>query len=412
MKILVLAPQPFYQERGTPIAVKLLLEVLAERYTAAKQPNGNTTTSDPRTSDPRTSEIHILTYHEGTDISLPGVTQHRIKFRRWIQNIRPGISLKKLIADWFFFWKSLHLVWKNRHAQFQLIHAIEESVFIAWVIKQTFRIPYVYDMDSSLSDQLTDRWRPLKAVLPVLEYVESIAIRGSLIVIPVCNALADSALAKGAKRVSLLTDIAVIDENSTKQPLELHEELAITSKSELVIYVGNLQPYQGVELLVDSFLEIASEHPSTYLVIIGGTKEDCLKLSKRIPSTEEGARIKLVGHRPFDLIGSYLAHADVLASPRLEGNNTPMKIYNYLASGKAILATNITSHTQVLTKEVAFLCEPTLTGMAEALNELLKNKDIQVRLGKQGAALARNKYTKETFRLTVLDIYASIESSL
>ena len=56
MNILLLAPQPFYQERGTPIAVRMLVETLCQA--------GN--------------QVDLLTYHEGEDISLPGLKIYRI----------------------------------------------------------------------------------------------------------------------------------------------------------------------------------------------------------------------------------------------------------------------------------------------------------------------------------------------
>ena len=56
MKILLLAPEPFFQERGTPIAIKLLAETLCEQN----------------------YEVDLLTYHEGTDISIKGLRILRI----------------------------------------------------------------------------------------------------------------------------------------------------------------------------------------------------------------------------------------------------------------------------------------------------------------------------------------------
>jgi len=394
MKILILAPQPFYQERGTPIAVRLLLEVLAENYS---EHNG-------------IPNIHLITYNEGTDIHINGVQHSRIKALSFLRGIKPGISLKKLIADFFFLGKTLKVVWQARQNQFSLVHAIEESVFIAWFIRLVFGIPYVYDMDSSLSKQMTERWSAFKFFLPILEFMESIAIKGSLAVIPVCDALSDDARSKGAKNVHLLTDVAVINDSTEFSCLDLKKELAIPEDGEIVLYVGNLQPYQGVELLVDSFLKVASAHPNTYLVVIGGSNDDCKNLTKRIPHNEIGSRIKLAGTRPFESVGSYLAHAHVVASPRIEGNNTPMKIYNYLASGRAILATKILSHTQVLNEEVAFLCEPTIDEMAKGLSHLLSNKEVRSRIGAQGSMLARTKYTRDTFSNTVIKIYQELET--
>ena len=74
MRILLLAPHPFFQQRGTPIAERVLLEVLAR--------SGH--------------EIDVLTYPEGEDPGIPSCRILRIPAPPGIRNIRPGFSVKKL----------------------------------------------------------------------------------------------------------------------------------------------------------------------------------------------------------------------------------------------------------------------------------------------------------------------------
>jgi len=57
----------------------------------------------------------------------------------------------------------------------------------------------------------------------------------------------------------------------------------------------------------------------------------------------------------------------VLVSPRIEGTNTPLKIYEQLASGKPLVATRIWSHTQVLTDDVCILVEPQPQALAAGI---------------------------------------------
>ena len=71
MKLLFLAPQPFFIERGTPIAVKLALEVLSKRNDL---------------------DIDLLTYHEGADIDIAGVRHLRAGIPQFIRNIGAGLS--------------------------------------------------------------------------------------------------------------------------------------------------------------------------------------------------------------------------------------------------------------------------------------------------------------------------------
>ena len=65
--------------------------------------------------------------------------------------------------------------------------------------------------------------------------------------------------------------------------------------------------------------------------------------------------------------GELTGRADVLVSPRIEGTNTPLKIYEQLASGKPLVATRIWSHTQVLTDEVCILVDPEPEAMATGI---------------------------------------------
>ena len=74
MRILLLAPHPFFQLRGTPIAERALLQVLtAEGH-----------------------EVDVLTFPEGEDLDLPNCRIHRVPAPAWARGVRPGFSLKKL----------------------------------------------------------------------------------------------------------------------------------------------------------------------------------------------------------------------------------------------------------------------------------------------------------------------------
>ncbi len=131
VKILVLAPHPFYQARGTPIAVRTVLEFLSGR--------GDT--------------VDVLTYPEGTDVDIPNCTVHRVPRLPGLRNIRAGFSAKKLVCDGLMVVACTRLVRRNRY---DLIHAVEESVFIANAMRAISDMPYVYDMDSSLAEQLVE----------------------------------------------------------------------------------------------------------------------------------------------------------------------------------------------------------------------------------------------------------------
>ena len=181
MKILLLAPQPFFIERGTPIAVKCLVEILSRRDW----------------------DVDLLAFHEGAGLHYPRINIVRTPDLKWIRNIPPGLSLKKLVCDIFFFFKAVGLVRRNRY---NYIHAVEESVFMAILLKMLFRIPFVYDMDSSMSEQIADSHKALRFLLPAMRWLESIALRRATVVLPVCDALDEIARKGGAVKTVILRD--------------------------------------------------------------------------------------------------------------------------------------------------------------------------------------------------------------
>lgn len=379
--ILVIAPQPFFQNRGTPIAVKLLVEELAALG----------------------YEVHLLVFHEGEDITLPGVRLHRIPRLKGIKNIPPSISWKKIVCDGVLFFTALSLIRKYRY---DLVHAVEESAFIALVLKKIFGIPYVYDMDSSLAIQIVDKLSFLKPVRPVLEFFEKGAVRGSCGVVAVCKALEEIAHSYDPEKdIVRLEDISLLDDSAHCEE-QLRAKYDITGP--IMLYVGNLEGYQGIDLLLESFQLVHKQGVVGNVVIIGGTEPTIAAYKQLAEELGIGANTYFCGPRPVELLGHYLAQADILLSPRIQGNNTPMKLYSYLDSAKVVLATNLPTHTQVLTDEFSSLVEPDKKSMAAAMVELLENPELCNSLGMRGKEVARQKYSLEAYRKKLSTFYKSL----
>ena len=87
MKILMLAPQPFLQERGSPIAVDRLLGLFSEHEI----------------------ETRVITYHEGEAVRYPGITVDRIPAPPGVHQVPPGLSWKKIVCDLFLLVKTLRV---------------------------------------------------------------------------------------------------------------------------------------------------------------------------------------------------------------------------------------------------------------------------------------------------------------
>jgi len=388
MRVLILAPQPFYQNRGTPIAVRLLAEVLGKN----------------------SIEVHLLVFHEGEDVDMENVTVHRIPAFPGISAIGPGFSLKKLFCDLLLWTSSLKL---QRRMQFDLVHAVEESVFIARLNKVWFRVPYVYDMDSCLSDQLLTGRTWLKPLRRLFEWFEKGAVRGSAGIVAVCAALEGKVRELDPdKELVRLEDISLLGEwaepNGNNE--SLRDSLGATGK--ILLYVGNLEYYQGIDLLLEGFARLAGSRQDCTLVIVGGSPESIARYTRKTVGLAIADRVFFTGPRPLEKLEGYLHQADVLVSPRMQGENTPMKIYSYLDSGRPVVATRITSHTQVMDEEIAVLVDPDPASLARGLGSLLDDAKLGASLAARARERVASEFSRPVFERKLLDFYGNIRAGL
>jgi glycosyltransferase involved in cell wall biosynthesis len=382
MKILLLAPHPFFTNRGTPIAVRAVLAALSDQG----------------------HDIDVLSFHEGSDIDIPRVTHHRAPRPLFVRRVPIGPSWQKALCDLCLFFSALRLL---RNHNYHLIHAVEESAFFARIFRRLFKIPYVFDMDSLMSQQILEKSRWLYPASALFQFLERGAIRHSAGVLAVCPALVDEALRHHpARNVALLPDIPF----TGTQPGHLPDSL--TSAPPIrIMYVGNLETYQGIDLLLNAFSLIAASCPQATLLIVGGSSEHIAQYQSRCHALCSTNRIRFVGQVPIDQLGSVLAYADILVSPRIKGQNTPMKIYSYLQSGKPVLATRLPTHTQVLDHHVALLTDPTPAAFSQGLRQLITSPDLRANLGHAGQNYVQREFSEATFRRRLHNFYTSLPTA-
>ena len=164
-----------------------------------------------------------------------------------------------------------------------------------------------------------------------------------------------------------------------------------------VLYAGTLEAYQGLEILIKAFPFVHQENPEAILLIVGGTKDqvDHYRSLSRECGIEK--HVLFTGRVPKSVVQWYSRTASVLVSPRSAGTNTPLKIYEYLSSGKPIVATNIFSHTQVLNPDIAFLVSPDPEGLARGIVEALKPDGKRSRVVLNAGRFYEENYSREVY---------------
>ena len=138
--------------------------------------------------------------------------------------------------------------------------------------------------------------------------------------------------------------------------------------------------------------------PDARLVLAGGKPDQVDRARDRARAAGIEAVTIFAGERPAEEIPAYLLAADVLVSPRSRGTNTPLKIYQYLRSGKPIVATRLLTHTQVLERRHGGADgRHVRASLPRAFWRRLTDRARAAAIGKQARLLADTKYSYEAY---------------
>jgi glycosyltransferase involved in cell wall biosynthesis len=386
MRILFLAPQPFFEVRGTPLAVLAMVRALSELG----------------------HQVDLLTYAQGEDVDVPGL-RHRRSLKLPVGRVKAGPSLAKLLLDVPFM---IQAYWRMATGRYDVVHAVEEAAHAAAPAARLLRLPLIVDVDSSIPDQLRySGFATRGPLLRLAERLERYALRRATAVITVCTSLTEGVKARvpGAL-VFQIEDPPLVD--PAKPPSEeeverLRHSLGLDGRP-VILYSGNFEPYQGVPLLV----EAAAEVPETQFLFMGGEPQQVEAMRARAQELGAGDRCSFSGKRPPSELPVFLAVASLVASPRFQGENTPFKIYTYLASGKPLVATRIPTHTQLLDDTLAFLVEPSGPGLAAGIRQALANPTEAAARAARGLALIEREYSPARHRQKVEQAYQAVARML
>ena len=377
MRALVLAPQPFFSPRGTPFSVYYRTLVTAELGV----------------------DVDLLTYGEGQNVDIPGVRLIRIPRLPFTHDVPIGPSIKKLVLDAVMVVWTVGLLLRHRY---DFVHAHEESVFFCRLLKPFFGFKLVYDMHSSLPEQLANfRFSASRLLVRLFELLERSALRAATAVVTICPDLAEYV----APRIEdpsrhVLIENSIFDRVRTAPPPDDLLEKALVPQipnRPLVVYTGTLEAYQGIDLLIQAFGRVRQRRPDASLVLVGGTPGQVARY--RALADEQGLNGECIftGRVPQTTARCLAQRATVLTSPRVSGSNTPLKVYEQLASGIPLVATRIRSHTQVLDDKVCFLVEPTVDGIANGICEALDNPQRREAVTSHALELYDARYARPVY---------------
>jgi glycosyltransferase involved in cell wall biosynthesis len=298
--------------------------------------------------------------------------------------------------------------------RYDAIHSHEEMGLVGVWLAKWLGIPHLYDMHSSLPQQLSNFKYSRSGVLHrMFTWAEGRMVHGSQSVITICQELQDTVTAMGAGSRSMLIENVMggdVDEAPSRPAADIRTTWGVPADAPLALYTGTFEAYQGVDLLIEAAGILARTRPRARILVVGGEPQQVDRARGLARGRGAADAMVFTGQQPAREIPSFVQACDVLVSPRIRGTNTPLKIYSYLRSGKPILATDLLTHTQVLTPDISALVAPEPEAFAEALAALLDDPPARAVLAARARAVADEKYSRESYLRRTAQAYARLSS--
>ncbi len=386
MRILMIAPQPFFQSRGTPFSVYFRTRTLAAMG----------------------YQVDVITYPIGRDVAIPGVKIYRSASVPFINKIKIGPSFPKLILDIPLFFKGFWMLLTNKY---DYVHAHEEGMFFCLFYKVFFwRMKIIYDMHSSLPQQLRNfKFTQSRFLIGIFEAFENASLRLASGIITICPDLRDTVKAAKVKVPSVMIENTLFDRvDFAEDGDDVGENLIDWKKFEgkkVILYSGTFEAYQGLPMLVEGIPTVLAKRPDAMFLLIGGTPQQVSDVRTQAAALNVKSAVTLTGNLPPNAIKAFLKRADVLVSPRMKGTNSPLKIYEYLASGKPIVATRHPTHTQILTDKEAVLAGCDAVSFAEGILQALNLPERSSQVVRGADELYRTAYNPDLYRARLTELF-------
>jgi glycosyltransferase involved in cell wall biosynthesis len=375
VNILMIAPEPFFEPRGTPFSEYHRIRALLEL--------GHT--------------VDLVTYPFGRDVSLPGLRVFRCLRPPFVHDVRIGPSLAKIPLDLTLTITALRRALVDRY---DAVHSHEEGSLIGVLIAAMLGVPHLYDMHSSLPQQLTNfDFSRSRALTRAFLWMERFVVRRSRVVVVICPHLEEvvRGIEPGVQAVLIENAPGSGDAPVAGSGARIRAELGLAADAPVVLYTGTFEAYQGLDLLFDAARHVIARRPDARFVLAGGRPDQIAAARARAERAGLGDAVVFAGQRPAEEIPLFLDAADVLVSPRSTGTNTPLKIYQYLRAGRPIVATRLLTHTQVLNDDVAILTAATPEGFAAGILVALTDPQRARAVGDRARLLADTKYSYEAY---------------
>ncbi len=382
LKVLVVAPTPFFADRGTHIRIleeALALEALGH-------------------------EVTIATYHIGNDI--PEALGSEIDVRRirrllfWYQKLEAGPDWQKIILDLLLIKKTLFLARTKRP---DIIHGhLHEGVLIGWIVQKLLfwrGIKLVGDFHGSLvKEMVSHQYLGAGLLKGVFQRVErAIDTLGDAAVTSSWeNTEEISHIRKGQSTETLLDGVRLEMFEGVPDRMIARRRFGVPEDKTVVIYTGALIPNKGIGFFLEAIPIVAAEDERVHFVIAGFPVD---KIERYLSQPVFRERVTVISPLPYFTLAEVLGTADIGVDPKeAEVRQASGKLLQYMGAGLPIACFDTRNNREYLAEGGSYASEVSAAGLAEAILRLTADPEACVRQGRSNRERAERFTWKEPAR--------------
>jgi glycosyltransferase involved in cell wall biosynthesis len=334
----------------------------------------------------RGHDVHTVAYHFGDPARTVDLTVHRAKGFPGYRRIRSGPDWRKPFLDWNLTRTLMKVV---KDYDIQIIHAHNyEAPLAAYTVRCKTGVPVVYHAHNLLSEELptyfNNKW--WKSRMRSLGYAldKYIPPRGDL----------NISLNPGIRH-ALITHGAV-PERSLYIPPAI-EALPVnghtTFQTLTAIYLGNLDGYQNLDFLLDTWKLVLTQILNARLLI--ATHGDGSRLRKYVRKIGLADHVEVRDKLNFQESLDLLMRSHVAVNPRFGWWGFPIKLLNYMETGRAIVSCRGSAHGLRHLENAWIVENGDGDNFARGIIELFNNPDLATTLGLAAHETVREDYAWE-----------------
>ncbi|MEM7342835.1 MAG: glycosyltransferase [Chloroflexota bacterium] len=320
-------------------------------------------------------KVTILAYPNGRDIA--GIKVRRCWGVPFNYRVIVGSSRHKIYLDVMLAMKSLRHVIRYKP---DIIHAhLHEGALIGWVLSKLTGAPLVFDFQGSLTAEMIDHNFLRSEGLPYrfVYWLENRINQAADVILTSSTHAATLLIEKfklSPKKIDPTPDCVNLDtfnqDNfSDAEKAGLKKQLGIPAEKKLIVYLGLLAPWQGVDLLLETLQLLKETRQDYHLLLMGFPAVAHYQAEAKRLGVDD--LITFTNKIPYEDAPRYLALGDIATAPKISATEGSGKILNYMALGLPTVSFSLPVSREFLGDGGIYASEINTTALATALNRAL-----------------------------------------